>query len=286
MKFDVVVGNPPYRGFKDSLDIHFYILKNILPYSTDKLCFIMPSKPIYVQLPYKYYKMFRDGVCVSVYCCDKSVFKNTNMENTAIFYFNRKSPKSDFCYKFNVNEVFYSLLPPVIRLLVEKMKEMPKLNNYCYQPRRSKNYNFFDENQYYINLYKATGAQVCKWISPTKETPLNYIQEIEFIKNSNKSYTYNIIKVPNKHYGENLVKLLKSNLFIFLLWFQRYYIDILSIYISLLPNLNYNIIDNEKDVLLNCQISEEDADEILKFTNNFNFSLSRNDVIRNEIKLT
>lgn len=284
MKFDVVVGNPPYKGFKDRTPIHLDIIKTIIPYFTDKLCFIIPSKPIYVQLPYKYYKMFRDGVCVNVIIEDKSVFINTIMENTAIFYFNRKAPKSDFCYKFNVNEVFYSLLPPVIRLLIEKMKEMPELNYYIYQPGISKNYNFFDENNYYINTYKFSGDNIYRWISPSKETPLTYQQEMKFIKDNNKSC--NIIKVPNKQYGENLVKLLKSNLFRFLLWFKQYDRSLHSEYISLLPNLNYNIIDNEKDVLLNCQISEEDADEILKFTDNFDFKLSRNDVIRNEIKLT
>ena len=63
MKFDIVVGNPPYgiRTVKGgSSDLHLKIMKTVLDFCTDRLCFIMPSKPIIQQLNDKWYNMFKN----------------------------------------------------------------------------------------------------------------------------------------------------------------------------------------------------------------------------------
>ena len=61
MKFDICVGNPPYgvRKKGSSAFLHLQIMKTVLDFCTDKLCFIMPSKPIIQQLD-------KDGVFTEV----------------------------------------------------------------------------------------------------------------------------------------------------------------------------------------------------------------------------
>ena len=62
MIYDVVVGNPPFGGFNkgSSATLHLKIMKNSLSKCRDCLCFIMPSKPIKVQLTGEWYDMVRD----------------------------------------------------------------------------------------------------------------------------------------------------------------------------------------------------------------------------------
>ena len=66
MKFDICVGNPPYGVKKkgSTSTLHLQIMKTVLDLCTDKLCFIMPSKPITQQLDKEgiWYKMFKNAV--------------------------------------------------------------------------------------------------------------------------------------------------------------------------------------------------------------------------------
>ena len=99
MKFDICVGNPPYgeRPSGISATLHLQIMKTVLDFCTDKLCFIMPSKPIIQQLDKDgvWYKMFMNAVCTDVEVVKKGTFKNTTMDDTAIYYIARPRKTQD-----------------------------------------------------------------------------------------------------------------------------------------------------------------------------------------------
>ena len=56
-------------------------MKTVLDFCTDKLCFIMPSKPITQQLDTNgiWYNMFKTAVCTNVETVKQGTFKNTNI---------------------------------------------------------------------------------------------------------------------------------------------------------------------------------------------------------------
>ena len=75
MKFDICVGNPPYGGKKKGSSdfLHYMIMRTVLDFCTDKLCFIMPSKPIVRQLKEPWYSMFKNAVCTDIAVVNKSM---------------------------------------------------------------------------------------------------------------------------------------------------------------------------------------------------------------------
>ena len=86
MKFDIVVGNPPYGVRTDYT--HLKIMKTVLPLCTDKLTFIMPSKPIIQQLDINgvWFKMFKKAVCTDIQTVSKKMFPNITMDNNTAIY--------------------------------------------------------------------------------------------------------------------------------------------------------------------------------------------------------
>ena len=112
MKFEVIVGNPPY-GFRkngSSNLLHYMIMRTVLDFCTDKLCFIMPSKPIVIQLKEPWYYMFKNAVCTYIEVVNKSTFPNTNMDKTAIYYCDRNADKNDYDKKLDVENAIYNAI--------------------------------------------------------------------------------------------------------------------------------------------------------------------------------
>ena len=99
MKFDIIVGNPPYGVDKkgSSRFLHLKIMNTALKFCTDKLVFIMPSKPITYQLNDEWYNMFKNAVCNRIDVVGKDVFKGTNMDNTVIYYCDRNDNSENYC---------------------------------------------------------------------------------------------------------------------------------------------------------------------------------------------
>ena len=120
MKFDVIVGNPPFGMRTDY--IHLMIMNTALKFCTDKLVFIMPSKPITKQLSSEWYNMFKNAVCNRVEVIDKGVFKGTNMDNTTIFYCDRNDKPENYCKKLDVDKaIYYAIDDEGHRLFVDKI---------------------------------------------------------------------------------------------------------------------------------------------------------------------
>ena len=124
MKFDICVGNPPYGSGRS--EIHLQIFKTTLDFCKNQMCFIMPSKPITQQLKKKWMDVFTGAVCTDIDVVDKSVFKDTNMDDTAIYYCDRSANPDDYCKKLDVNDkIYYSFDNDGHRLFIDK------LGNFC-----------------------------------------------------------------------------------------------------------------------------------------------------------
>ena len=109
MKFEVIVGNPPYgvRQNGSSNLLQYMIMRISLDFCKNKLCFIMPSKPIVIQLKDPWYSIFKNAVCTNIEVVNKSTFPNTNMDKTAIYYCDRNAAKNDYDKKYRIKWVLY-----------------------------------------------------------------------------------------------------------------------------------------------------------------------------------
>ena len=172
MKFDYILGNPPYGSGRS--EIHLQIFKTTLDFCKNQMCFIMPSKPITQQLKKKWMDVFTGAVCTDIDVVDKSVFKGTNMDDTAIYYCDRSANPDDYCKKLDVNDkIYYSFDNDGHRLFIDK------LGNFC--KNKHLKYRFFingyyedclnaiksgiQEDKYYLNVSIANGAKGGQWIS-------------------------------------------------------------------------------------------------------------------------
>ena len=109
MKFDYILGNPPYgKATSGNLDIHFKILKTSLDFCVDKLCFIMPGKALQTNIKPIYLDVLKNAVCVKAELQDKSIFKNTNMPETAIYHCDRNANPDDYDKKLDVETNLYN----------------------------------------------------------------------------------------------------------------------------------------------------------------------------------
>lgn len=130
MKFDIIVGNPPYGVAQkgSSPVLHLKIMNTALKFCTDKLVFIMPSKPIVVQLQEPWFSIFKNAVCNKIEVVGKDVFKGTDMDNTAIYYCDRNDDPKNYCKKLDVDKViYYAIDSDAHRLFIDKMGRMKQI---------------------------------------------------------------------------------------------------------------------------------------------------------------
>ena len=263
----------------------------------------MPSKPITQQLDKDgvWYKMFKNAVCTSVDVVDKSVFPTTNMDNTAIYYCDRHAnPDVDFCTKFNVNNNSYEIMNTYEKLFVDCMNRFynsfddGKKHNIKILigwDRRSANkyVKKINSDKYYLNVNRAGnppgGDQI--WMSGTLKSMgvLNAEEEINDLKE--RTAEVNVIECPNKQYGENLKELIiNGKVLRYGLWLTRVDRHIYPAQFKYVPNINYDKLvgetarDLDKSLLLACGFTNDDAEKVLDYLNDFDFTQSRNDMVR------
>ena len=286
MKFDIIVGNPPYgsRNKGSSRFLHYMILKTALTFCSDKLTFIMPSKPIIKQLEDKWYKMFITAVCTNIQTVDKSAFPNTTMDKTAIYYCDRKSSPNDYDKQLDVDKKIYNAIDAEgHRLFIDRMNKMSSITlaftmdnwNEKKVKRNTK------DDKWYLNVNRANGALGAKWISPVlaKEDVKTRDEELEFCKVHIK--TKNIIECPTKEYGENLKSLMIYGLVLrYSLWLTQTNQHILPCQFKYVPDVNYDEIHNDSELLSVCGFSEDEIKTVLDYLKDFKFDENRNDIVR------
>ena len=289
MKFDICVGNPPYgsRNKGSSRFLHYMILKTALTFCSDKLTFIMPSKPIIKQLEDKWYKMFTTAVCTNIQTVDKSAFPNTTMDKTAIYYCDRKASPNDYDKQLDVDKKIYNAIDAEgHRLFIDKMNKISSITpaftmdnwNEKKVKRNTK------DDKWYLNVSRANGAfgaLSAQWFSGVlaKEDVKTRDEEIKFCEIHNK--TKNIIECPTKEYGENLKSLMINGLVLrYSLWLTQTNQHILPGQFKYVPDVKYDDIHNDSELLSACGFSEDEIKVVMKYLKDFDFTRNRNDVVR------
>ena len=293
MKFDIIVGNPPYGVAQkgSSPNLHLKIMNSIIKFCTNKLVFIMPSKPITKQLSSEWYNMFKNAVCNRVEVIDKGVFKGTNMDNTTIFYCDRNDKPENYCKKFDVDKaIYYAIDDNIHKLFLKMFDEIEQM--YITIPYGSKEnkdkeienvYIKTKEDKFYLNVNRAGGFGA-KWLSGTLEKVdiLTKDDEIEFSKKHTKKK--NIIECPTKEYGYNLKNLMVNGLVLrYALWLTQRNQNIANPQFKYVPDLDYTNIHTDEELLSVCGFTSEEISKIIDYLKHFDFSKNRNDVVRRNI---
>ena len=287
MKFDIVVGNPPYE-YKGAGTLHLKIMKTVLDFCTDKLTFIMPSKPITQQLDREgnWYKMFKSAVCTDVTTVKKGTFANTNMDDTAIYYIDRK-PGAIFSDKFEVdNKIYNAINNGAHKLFIDKLSKIKSYKIYANlhdatEPSIQRAKKSIKDGYYYLNVNRANGSCGGKLISGTLVDIgiLTAQEELKFLET--RTEVLNIIKCPTKEYGENLKNLMiNGKVLRYGLWLTQTNQNIYTAQFRYVPDVDYTTIDTDEKLLSVCGFSDDEIVQVMKYLKDFDFTRNRNDVVR------
>ena len=254
----------------------------------------MPSKPITSQLDKKgiWYNMFKNAVCTDVTTVKKGTFPNTNMDDTAIYYIDRK-PGAKFCIKFNVDEALYTAIDDdAHRLFIDKMNKVKsieiKTNTRSSKDEELKKVildsalNSLEDGKYYLNTNRANGALGAKIISGDlfDIDVLNKDEEEKFIKDIH-SGEKNIIECRSKEYGKNLKKMMISGYVLrYGLWLTQIDKHIYQEQYKYVPDIDYTNIDTDEKLLKVCGFTSDEIVQVMKYLNDFDFSQNRNELVR------
>ena len=282
--FDIVVGNPPFGADKkgSSRFLHYRIMKNSLLLCREFLCFIMPSKPLIRQLTGEWYDMFKNAVCTRIDVVGKETFHGTQMDKTAIYFCDRKAEQKDLCRKFDVDRRIYDMIDEEgHRLFIDKMGKVEQIMIDIPVATGCDLFKRIKKDCLYLNVNMAADKIDGRYMSGLLQTlpVMTGEQIIEFYK-TNMAYR-NILLCPSYEYGVNLKKLFcESLVFRYGLWLTQIDQNVLKAQFKYVPDLDYSKIDNDLDLLLACGFTREEADTVLNYLKSFDFTQSRNDMVR------
>lgn len=288
MIYDVVVGNPPFGDGVCNRNRHFKIMRDSLVLCKDKLVFIMPSKPITVKIDDEWLSMLKSAVCTRVDVVGKEMFPGTQMDKTAIYFCDRKARKDSYDKKFDVDERIYNMIDEEgHRLFIDKMGKMEQIKKYIQTGHKGKKNDFIylkniiNKMNYYLNINGAYGSMGGVWMSGiVKDIPVMTGDElIEFYRKN--MARRNILFCPSYEYGVNLKKMFCDSLvFKYGLWLTQFSHCIYAPQFKYVPDLDYSKIDNDTDLLLACGFTSDEAKTVLDYLKSFDFTQSRNDMVR------
>lgn len=290
MNWNIVVGNPPYGADKkgSSRFLHYMILKTALTFCSDKLTFIMPSKPIVAQLEDKWFNVFKNAVCTHIEVVSKAAFPNTTMDKTAIYYCDINASPNDYDKQLDVDKKIYNAIDAEgHRLFIDGMKKMESLKISIPVGSKTKEDDLENvkkktkDDKWYLNVSRANGAFGAQWFSGVlaKEDVKTRDEEIKFCEVHDK--TKNIIECPTKEYGENLKSLMINGLVLrYSLWLTQTNQAMKKPVFRYVPNVNYGEIHNDLELLSACGFSEDEIKTVLDYLKDFKFDENRNDTVR------
>ena len=295
MIYQIITGNPPYgmRIKGSSADLHLKIMENSLNFCSDKLCFIMPSKPIFQQLPEYWYNVFTTSVCTNIETVDKSLFPGTVMEDVAIYHIDRNASSNDYDRQLDVDDKIYNALPDEGKLFIDKMSKVNELeifktykltdkhNKEQSEKQINKWCNDLIDDKYYLNVSRGNGKFGAKWFSDVleKENVKTKDEEYEFMKSHNERK--NIILCPTKEYGEHLKNLMINGYVLrYGLWLTQTKQDIHQEQFKYVPDKDYTTINDDETLLKECGFTSGEIERMMKYLKDFDFTQNRNNFVR------
>lgn len=229
--------------------------------------------------------MFKNAVCNNIEVVGKEVFKNTEMDNTAIYYCDRNEDPKNYCKKLDVD--IYSKLPEEGRIIMDWLAKFTPITMYSHLHDRcrisvDRCIRQLNDDIYYLNVNRFNGSFGANWISRKMRNIgiLDWEEEKEYLLNNRSAK--NIIGCPNKQYGENLKYLMTEGLVLrFGLWVTQSKRQILQPQFRYVPDIDYTNINTDEELLTACGFTPDEIEKVMKYLENFDFSKNRNDIIRN-----
>lgn len=286
MKFDIGVANPPYGsdGVGTNKKLHFDIMEVCLS-MCDKVNFIMPSKCLYDEALSTERKMLRENGCYKVEIQDKSIFPNTQMPPTAIYFCDKSCGQYDErlgediyvannFFKNDIEEYIYNIFNTgntmfkhTLRIDGKVSEEDKIFDNICKKLNKYK---------YFINVSYANYGMNGEWIAQNdlKNAGVkNLDEEIDFILNI--STPKFVIRLNSETSANNLYNLLQSKLMKFCLWILQDDRNMKQKVYKLFPDIDYENIYNNRDLLRAIKCDESKIEDILNYVESFDFTEKR-----------
>lgn len=286
MKFDVIVGNPPYGRDKiGSRLLHFRILGTSYGVLGDTLCFVMPSKCLYDVRMRKERVLLKKMGCVRTEVVDSSAFGGTQMPDPAIYLCRKGSKETDDRLRV-YDSIFENDIERRVFELMDTGKTMYDHTVLVYGDWNKDYYNWNKEKdlkkmgryKWFINVSYANYNENGEWIAQKalKDVGvLGYDEEMEFIRKDKTTKT--VMGLIDRQAADNVWNLLHTNLFRFCLWICQDDRNMKRKAWRLFPDLDYSVIGNETELLEALGCGEDEIGEILEYMGNFDFEKKRKD---------
>lgn len=286
MKFDVIVGNPPYGRDKiGSRLLHFRILGSSLCVFGDTLCFVMPSKCLYDVRMEKERTLLGKMGCEKIEIVDGSVFDGTQMPDPAIYFCKKGSKKTDKKLKVYDN-IFENDIERRIFELMDTGETMYNHTVLVYGDWKKDYYNWNKEKDlkkmskysWFINVSYANYNENGLWFAQKtlKDVGvLNFDDEMKFVKTDKT--TKIMLGLKTREAADNVWNLLHTNLLRFCLWICQDDRNMKRKVWRLFPDIDYSNIKNETELLKKLGCEDDEVDKILKYVGTFDFERKRKD---------
>lgn len=286
MKFDVIVGNPPYGRDKiGSRRLHFKIIESSVSVFDKFLCFVMPSKCLYdFKMKYER-KLLKHLGCEKIYIVDEGTFSETQMTEPAIYFCRKGSKQTDD--KLNVYDNI--LINDVERKIFEIMDTGTSMwtntvtmygdwKKYYYNWNKEKDLRKMKNYSWFLNVSYANYKENGEWIAQKKLNGVGVLDldsEINFIKTNGVPKV--VICFHDRKSAENVARLIEGCLLKFCLWICQDDRNMKSKVWKLFPDIDYSDVESDEILLKKLGCDDEWIKKILVYLSDFDFEKKRKD---------
>ena len=286
MKFDTIVGNPPYGRDKiGSRLLHFRILGSSMCVFGDTLCLVMPSKCLYDVKMNKERTLLGVMGCMKIEIVDSSVFDKTQMSDPAIYFCKRGSKKTDKKLKVydnifenDIERRIFELMDTGTTMYDHTVSVYGDWNKDYYNWNKEKDLKKMSKYSWFINVSYANYNENGLWFAQKtlKDVGvLNFDDEMKFVKTDKT--TKIMLGLKTREAADNVWNLLHTNLLRFCLWICQDDRNMKRKVWRLFPDIDYSNIKNETELLKKLGCEDDEVDNILKYVGTFDFEKKRKD---------